>query len=274
MTESHRRSVGVAVLLGVLVPGLGQAYGGTLRRALLWFLGAVGLGTLTIRAMLTSQRPPFNLTLPIALLFAYYVIEIVDAARTTARNATRPARAYDRWWVWAGAVALFLLVVQPAVTEIFRRAGQGFVFTADSMTPTLMTHDYVMVDKTATTRRRGEVIAFERDIRGRRQLFVFRVIGVAGDHVAVHGGRAVVNGAAVDEPYAALSDAPTADLEAVTVPDRHVFVMGDNRRLVVDSRVWGFVPEQDIIGRVNLVYFSQEPYTGAVRWERIGLPVR
>ena len=38
MTEPQRRSVGVAVLLGVLVPGLGQAYGGNVRRALLWFL--------------------------------------------------------------------------------------------------------------------------------------------------------------------------------------------------------------------------------------------
>jgi signal peptidase I len=214
-----------------------------------------------------------HLALPIGLLFAYSVVEIVDAARTTARNATRPTRAYDRWGVWAGVVALFLLVVQPAVTEMFRRAGQGFVFTADSMTPTLLTHDYVMVNKTRTTRARGEVIAFEHDVRGHRQLFVFRVIALPGDHVAVRGGRAVVNGATVDEPYAALPGAPTADFETVTVPGGQLFVMGDNRRLVVDSRAWGFVPEQDVIGRVNLVYFSQEPYTGAIRWERIGLPV-
>ena len=169
MTEPHHRSVGIAVLLGILVPGLGQAYGGNVRRALLWFLGAVGLGTLTVRAMLTSQRPPFNLALPIALLFAYYVVEIVDAARTTARNATRPARAHDRWWVWAGVVALFLLV-----------------FTADRMTPTLLTHDYVMVDKTPTTRARGEGIAFEHDVRGHRQLRFFSALRL---HVQpeVHG---------------------------------------------------------------------------------------
>jgi signal peptidase I len=274
MTEPQRRSVGVAVLLGLLVPGLGQAYGGNIRRALLWFLGAVGLGTLTIRAMLTSQRPPFNLALPIGLLFAYYVVEIVDAARTTARNATRPARAYERWWVWAGVVALFLLVVQPTVTDIFRRAGQGFVFTANSMTPTLLRHDYVMVDKTSTRRARGEVIAFELDVSGRRQLFVFRVIGLGGDHVAVRGGRAVVNGAPMDEPYATLFGTPPADFQTVTVPGGRLFVLGDNRGTVVDSRAWGFVPEHDVIGRVNLVYFSQEPYTGAIRWERIGLPVR
>src|SRR5262249_20699672 len=83
--EPRVRRVGVAVLLGILVPGLGQAYGGDVRRAGLWFLGAVGLGTLTIRAMLTVQRPPFNLALPISLLFAYYVVEIVDAAVATPR---------------------------------------------------------------------------------------------------------------------------------------------------------------------------------------------
>jgi signal peptidase I len=262
------------VLLGVLVPGLGQAYGGDVRRAALWFLGAVGLGTLTIRAMLTVQRPPFNLALPITLLFAYYVVEIVDAALTTHRNAARPVRPYDRWWVWAGVVLLFLFVVQPAVTAIFRRAGQGFVLTADSMAPTLLSHDYVMVDKTSTTRRRGEVIAFERAVRGRPQVFVFRVIGLPGDRVAVRGGRAVIDDAELAEPYAAVHGPASADYGPGTVPAGHLFVLGDNRHHALDGRVWGWLPERDVIGRVNLVYFSQEPVTGAIRWERVGLPVR
>jgi signal peptidase I len=244
------------------------------RRAVLWFLGAVGLGTLTFRAMLTMQRPPFNLALPISLLLAYYVVEIVDAAVTTRRNAARPARPYDRWWVWVGLVLLFLFVVQPAVTAIFRRAGEGFVFTADSMAPTLLSHDYVMVDKTTTSRRRGEVIAFERPVRGRPELFIFRVIGLAGDRVAVRGGRAVVNDVELTEPYAAVHGPLVADYEAVIVPAGQLFVLADNRHHVVDSRVWGWLPERDVIGRVNLVYFSQEPFTGAIRWERLGRPVR
>jgi hypothetical protein len=61
--------------------------------------------------MLTASHPPFNLALPVTLLFAYYIIEIVDAARMTHRNATRPARPFDRWWVWTALVALFLFVV-------------------------------------------------------------------------------------------------------------------------------------------------------------------
>ena len=242
------------MLLGVLVAGLGQAYGGDVRRAALWFLGAVGLGTLTIRAMLTVQRPPFNLALPITLLFTYYLVEILDAALTTRRNAARPARAHERWWVWAAVVLLFLFVVQPAVTAIFRRAGQGFVFTADSMAPTLLSHDYVMVDKTSTTRRRGEVTAFERAVRGRPQVFISRVIGLPGDHVAVRAGRAVINDAELAEPYAAVHGAESAgaDYGPQTVPAGRLFVLGDNRHHVLDSRAWGWLPDQDVIGRVNV----------------------
>jgi hypothetical protein len=73
LASDPRKRVGVAVLLGVLVPGLGQAYAGNPRRAALWFLGAVALGTLTIHAMLTGRHPPFNLVAPVLLLFVYYI---------------------------------------------------------------------------------------------------------------------------------------------------------------------------------------------------------
>ena len=60
----------------------------------------------------------------------------------------------------------------------------------------------------------------------------------------------------------------------VSVPSGTLFVLGDNRGVSRDSRYWGFLPIQDVVGRVNLIYFSQEPVTGAIRWERIGQPVR
>ena len=70
------RHVVAAVVLGILVPGLGQAYAGYPWRAVLWFVGAVGLGTLTVHALLTNQRPPLNLALPMTALLAYYLVEI------------------------------------------------------------------------------------------------------------------------------------------------------------------------------------------------------
>lgn len=266
------RHVVAAVVLGLLVPGLGQAYGGYPWRAVIWFVGAVGLGTLTVHALLTSQRPPFNLALPMAGLLAYYLVEIVDAARLTHRQ--RSTLSTQPWWIWIAVVALFLFVVQPAVTAIFRRSGQGFVFESDSMAPTLLDHDYVMANKRIALRERGEVIVFEPPAASTRPRSIARVIGLPGDRVAVHDGRAIVNNVPLVEPYIALPKARGYRFGPVSVPNGTLFVLGDNRGAARDSRYWGFLPVGDVVGRVNLVYFSQEPFTGAIRWERIGQPVR
>ena len=71
-------------------------------RAFLWFVGAVGLGTLTVHALLTNQRPPLNLALPMTALLAYYLVEIVDAGRLTHRASDRhppriPGGSGSRW---------------------------------------------------------------------------------------------------------------------------------------------------------------------------------
>ena len=268
----RRRHVVVAVLLGILVPGLGQAYAGYPTRAFVWFLGAVGLGTLTVRAMLTSQHPPFNLALPVNALLAYYIVEIVDAARLTHRVRATPS-PYP-WWVWTAVVALFVFVVQPAVTSVFRRSGQGFVLEGDSMAPTVMERDYVMANKTVTVRQRGEVIVFEPAAGSTRPSSIGRVIGLPGDRVAVHDGRAIVNDVPLVEPYIVAPKSLGYRFGPVSVPSGTLFVLGDNRGVSRDSRYWGFLPVRDVVGRVNLIYFSQEPVTGAIRWERIGQPVR
>lgn len=266
------RHVVAAVVLGILVPGLGQAYAGYPWRAFLWFVGAVGLGTLTVHALLTNQRPPLNLALPMTALLAYYLVEIVDAGRLTHRQRSTPSA--HPWWIWIVVVALFLFIVQPAVASIFRRSGQGFVFESDSMAPTLLNHDYVMANKTVTRRERGEVIVFEPPAGSTRPRSIARVIGLPGDRVAVHDGRAIVNNVPLVEPYIEVPRARGYRFGPVSVPNGTLFVLGDNRGAARDSRYWGFLPIGDVVGRVNLVYFSQEPITGAIRWDRIGQPVR
>jgi signal peptidase I len=271
-TPARDRHVLAAIVLGVLVPGLGQAYAGYTIRAFIWFVGAVGLGTLTVHALLTNQRPPLNLALPMMALLAYYLVEVFDAARLTRRQASTPAT--HPWWIWITVVALFLFIVQPAVTSVFRRSGQGFTFESDSMAPTLLNHDYVMANKTVNERRHGEVIVFAPPPGSTRPRSIARVIGLPGDRVAVHDGRAIVNDAPLVEPYISVPRARGYRFGPVSVPPGTLFVLGDNRGQARDSRSWGFLPMNEVVGRVNLVYFSQDPLTGAVRWDRIGQPVR
>lgn len=84
--------------------------------------------------------------------------------------------------------------------------------------------------------------------------FVMRIVAGPGDEVAIEGGRAVVNGEPLGEDYVKPCpgelgcELPTA----VTVPDGHFYVLGDNRAAAKDSRYWGPLPAEAILGRIEL----------------------
>jgi len=83
--------------------------------------------------------------------------------------------------------------------------------------------------------------------------FVMRVAAGPGDEIAIESGRAVLNGERVDEPYVKpCPRKPGCELPAaITVPDGHVYVLGDNRAAAKDSRYWGPVPLDSILGSVD-----------------------
>lgn len=87
--------------------------------------------------------------------------------------------------------------------------------------------------------------------------FVKRIVAVGGDRVAILDGRAVLSGRVQDEPYArtdgecAVCNLPAA----VTIPDDHLFVLGDNRDESADSREWGPVPADAVTGKVTVRYW-------------------
>ena len=94
--------------------------------------------------------------------------------------------------------------------------------------------------------RRGEVIIFRFPNNPERE-FVKRVIGLPGETVDIQNGQVAVNGIALSEPYITRRD--RNNMGQVRVPDRAYFVLGDNRQASMDSRDWGFVPTENVIGR-------------------------
>lgn len=100
--------------------------------------------------------------------------------------------------------------------------------------------------------QRGDVIVFHFPKDPSRD-FVKRVIGVPGDVVTIHEGRVQVNDQTLEEPYLTVRD--TSDMAALSLGEKEYFVLGDNRRGSNDSRNWGPVPEENILGKVWLVYW-------------------
>ncbi len=177
---------------------------------------------------------------------------------------------------------------------------QAFIVPTGSMESTVLIGDHLLVDKLSyapagriskyllpyTEPKRGDVIVFRypMDIR---QNFVKRVIGVPGDRIHIVDKVVYVNGHALVEPYTQHIDAhvepyrdnfpsqpygPVVDraqqmLAAnvsngeLVVPAENYFAMGDNRENSLDSRYWGFVPRENIIGKPLVIFWSYDAPT-------------
>ena len=128
-----------------------------------------------------------------------------------------------------------------------------------SMEPNLYEGDFVLVNKAIyffkKLPQRGDVVVFRYPLNPDATPYIKRVIGLPGDEVRVDGGKVFVNGVLLDEPYL---DQGTTRGGTWVVPDNQLFVMGDNRANSSDSRAWGFVPMDNVIGRAELVYWPPQ----------------
>ncbi len=164
---------------------------------------------------------------------------------------------------------------------------QNFKVEGASMSPTLGSGQYLLVNKAVYTRldlgglasllspdksegecedgsvfafhppEHGEIVIFHYPLNPERD-FVKRVIGVPGDSIEIVRGQVIRNGEPIDEPYVIefgrQSDGP------LMVPEGSYYVLGDNRRSSNDSRDWGLVPIENIVGRSWMVYWPPNSF--------------
>jgi len=91
------------------------------------------------------------------------------------------------------------------------------------------------------------------DLTGNTEALIKRVVAVAGDTVEVKSQNLYVNGVLQDEPY--INEKPDYVLEPLRIPPGMVLVLGDNRNRSFDSHIWGYLPEENIIGRAVFKYW-------------------
>lgn len=164
---------------------------------------------------------------------------------------------------WVAVIVVALLVALGIRQFLF----QPFWIPTGSMENTLVAGDRVLVNKAAYRFhdiRRGDVVVFKRPdnwaVEQTVKDLIKRVIGIPGDEVTIRDCSVYVDGRRLVEPY--VDDRCTEPASEVvdpdgdgtfSVPDGMVFVMGDNRTGSSDSRVNGFVPEDDVVGRAFVV---------------------
>lgn len=190
---------------------------------------------------------------------------------------------------WTGTILLFLFGTVALV--------QGAVIPTASMEPTLLVGDHVLIDKTVYAPRdsllgallpyreveRGDIVVFRYPLDP-REYYVKRAIGLPGDRIRIRDKNVWINGRPLDEPYKRhlsaarlpyrddFPDSPPPGLrpealamlaacvkgDDLVVPADAYFMMGDNRDNSDDSRYWGLVPRENIVGAPSWIYWSYE----------------
>ena len=138
---------------------------------------------------------------------------------------------------------------------VIRFAIQSYRVEGVSMQPGLHDNEYVLVNKIAYlfhAPERGDVIVFHFPLDTSKD-FIKRVIGLPGDTITVDSTSVRVDGVLLNEPY--ISERANPQGQRWTVPLNSYFVMGDNRPASDDSRDWGYVPRDDIVGKAVIVYW-------------------
>lgn len=218
----------------------------------------------------------------------YETAEAEPAYLTPSEDEERPRSTLAEWTI---TILLLLFLTTTLV--------QAYVIPTGSMEDTLLIGDHLLVDKLAyappgpvsqyllpyTEVKRGDIIVFRYPV-DISQTFVKRAIGVPGDRIRIVNKVLYLNGVKMDEPYTyhkteyidsyrdnfpgdpvhveqGAYDMLTQHVvnEEVVVPPNHYFALGDNRDSSLDSRFWGFVPRENIIGKPLIVYWSYDAPT-------------
>ncbi len=239
--------------------------------------------------------PPEPLSADSAAPAIEQAVEANGAQAESAQPGLPPARGKTAPAAWAGSAQSLLMTIVIAVFVI-TFVVQAFQIPSESMERTLLVGDYLLVDKLHygppgiwdflmpyRPIRRGDIVVFHYPVKPSEH-FVKRVIGLPGDRIHLERKRVYVNGQPLTEPYVRVRrgsfeefrdnfpahPAPYNDVTPnwlrqmralvhdgeLVVPANSYFVLGDNRDNSLDSRYWGFVPRENVIGRPLLIYWS------------------
>jgi signal peptidase I len=202
-------------------------------------------------AVADSESTP----IPAARATGVDVIDDEDDYEVPPEVAKRRAAAQLRRQVVEWVLLIGLAVVIALVVKAF--LVQAFYIPTGSMEPTLAVNDRVLVNKLAYRLgdpERGDIIVFDAPPSARTddvQELIKRVIGLPGETIESRDGRIYIDGQLLEEPY--LTDEHRDNLGEpigpILIPEGHYFVMGDNRPNSQDSRFFGVISDDAIVGR-------------------------
>ncbi len=285
---ASRRIPWIAFSLSLLSAGVGHVYSGRIAKALPLYFAWLAVPLCCVVAS-TLQPSWFGLTLllaPVAIVMVAYVYAAVDAWRTATEVSTNYSlRDFNRPSIYLLLVGVQMSFSIGLVAVAGNSVYEAFLIPSKSMSPTILAGDRVLANKMLPedhVSNRGDLVVYLNPTAEGATRFLGRVVAIAGDSVEISDNNLLINGEAlnrekvssdslelqgveVDEAVfyeenegarymVAYSDSKAEKFET-TVPDRHVFIMGDNRNRSRDSRHFGAIHTGDVVGSVDYIYW-------------------
>ncbi len=276
MKEIKRRRPLCAFLLSFISPGLGQVYNGEFKKAILMYVALFLLSAvLSSTGLFFGFYGMISCMLILVGFYLYIALEALVSARHLEEFSLRP---YNRWYLY---LALFLIsnfAIQPLVGFIIKNSllvAKPYKIASTGMEPTLLAGDHLVAHMGYYRRhkpQRGDLILFSSPNDPGKD-FLKRVIALEGEKIEIIQEKIYINDQLMDDPWAhpgdGLTPKPVQQIDSYgpeVVPKSCYFVLGDNRRNSLDSRVWGSLDSAKIKGKPLYIYWSKDK-------KRIGLKI-
>jgi signal peptidase I len=237
-------------------------------------ISGIGIVFQLLAFAITTWLPPLYSIVNIALLIVLLVLIIAlikKKVRTTVPKAI--------------FIQIINIIFAVSIALVFKQyVIQAYKIPAGSNVPAILIGDHVLVNKYVykfhqPQRNDWVIFKFPKD---EKIDYLKRVVALPGDQVEIKDKKLYVNNQLISEPFVINSTASVIDklksprdsFGPVTVPEKSYFVLGDNRDNSFDSRFWGFVKEDKIKGKAEIVYFSYDNQAKSIRYDRVGLKLK